>query len=246
MELKIPFQDTNGPWHRKALEKWIRANVYAKGHNMLMRVAGAYGLDPLYAQSVTSCVLIHWILDKIITDATKSGEVKCLGDKFGLVSSSLKRVATEDKRYKIKGIDDPRGDLSEFNRKFVETLAHFIGHGLAETPSDQEGVDIDILERMLGTSIPNYLEPPTIRSPGHGLPSVSFATPPLPSDITSTKGLSSPLKKTRVKRVVDLQDIVNMNAEIDATKEGLGQLNCRMDGHEARLAQLEMEMRRKI
>ena len=136
--------------------------------------------------------------------------------------------------------------MSEFNRKFVETLAHFIGHGLAESPSDQEGVDIDILERMLGTSVPNYLEPPTIRSPGHGLPSVSFATPHLPSDVTSTKGLSSPLKKTRVKRVVDLQDIVNMNAEIDATKEGLGQLNCRMDGHEARLAQLEMEMRRKI
>lgn len=235
MQLSIPIRDGNDIWHRRNLEKWIRTNVLSKGHGVLMRLAGAYGLDPLYVQSVSSSVLIHWTLDKIIQDSAKSSEIKCAGEKMGLVSNSLKRTNQEEiKKFKIKGIDDPRADLSEFNNEFTNKLAHFIGHGWAEMPTDQEGVDIDLLERLLGISVPAYKDPVAI-------------PPPIPSEvILPGLKIKDPMKRGKIKRVVDLQDIENLKAEITNSNDNISRLNGRLDGHESRLVQLELEMRRRL
>lgn len=239
MQLSIPIRDGNEIWHRRELEKWLRTNVLSKGHGILMRLAGAYGLDPLYVQSVSSSVLIHWILDKVIQDSPKSNEIKCVGEKMGLVSNSLKRTNQEEiKKFKIKGIDDPRADLSEFNNQFTDKLAHFIGHGWAEMPTDQEGVDIDLLERLLGISTPAYLD----------IPSPNIILPPsIPSEIPLPGPQKrDPMKKGKIKRVVDLQDIENLKADIQNSNDNISRLNGRLDGHENRLVQLELEMRRRL
>lgn len=243
MQLSIPTKDGTDVWHRRSLEKWIRTNVFSKGHGVLMRLAGAFGLDPLYAQSVSSCVLIHWTLDKIIQDSSKAGEIKCTGEKMGLVSQSLKRTSQDEiKKFKIKGIDDPRGDLAQFNKDFAEKLAHFIGHSWAEMPTDEEGVDVDVIERLLGTSTPNYLDPPSISAPG--LPSIPLPIMS-PSEVPLPGAQKNPMKRNRVKRVVDLQDIENLKADIQNSNDNISRLNGRLDGHENRLAQLELEMRRR-
>lgn len=245
MQLSIPIRDGNNIWHRRTLEKWIRTNVLSKGHGILMRLAGAYGLDPLYIQSVSSCVLIHWILDKVIQDSPKSSEIKCAGEKMGLVSNSLKRTNQEEiKKFKIKGVDDPRADLSQFNNEFTDKLAHFIGHGWAEMPTDQEGVDIDLLERLLGVSVPAYQDVPSISS--GNLPTI-ILPPSIPSEVPLPGPQKrDPMKKGRIKRVVDLQDIENLKADITNSNENISRLNGRLDGHENRLVQLELEIRRRL
>lgn len=237
-QLKIPVRDGQNVWHRKTLEKWLRINVLSKGHGILMRLTGAFGLDPAYIQAASSCVLLHWLLDKILQDSTKSGEIKCEGEKLGLVSISLKRTNQDEiRKFKIKGIDDPRGDLSQFTLDFTEKLAHFIGHGWAEMPTDQEGVDVDLLERLLGTSTPAYLDPPkTING--------SLIPPSIPSGVSIGPQKKDPMKKGRVKRVVELQDLENVKADVQNANENVARINQRVDGHEGRLVELELQMRR--
>ncbi len=243
MQLNIPIKDGDNIWHRKSLERWIRINVLSKGHGVLMRLVGAYGLDPLYVQSISSSVLIHWLLDKIIQESSKAGEIKCSGEKMGLVSNSLKRENQDGvKKYKVKGIDDPRGDMAKFVNEFTDKLAHFIGHGWAEMPTDQEGVDIDLLDRLLGVSTPQYLDPPSIKA--NGLPTL-LLPPPMPMEVPlAGPKQADPTKRSRIKRVVELQDLENLKADIKNMDSNVSVLNQRFDGHEGRLANLELQIRK--
>lgn len=229
MQIIVPLRNGEDPWTRIQLEKWIRDNVLSKGHAVLIRVACSFNLDPLYAQNICSNLIIHWLLDRIIGDSSNKAEnIKCIGEKMGLVSHALKSE-TGIKKYKVKGLDNPRGDLEEYMKEYHEKLAHFIAHGWAIRPEDSEGIDLDYLDRLLGTSTPQYLPiaPPVIAS-----------TVPLPG------GIIDPSKSRKTKRVVDPQDIENIKADIENTNRNIGIINSRVDGHESRLALVEAQLSR--
>lgn len=227
--LSIPIRNNDSEWSRLELEKWLRTNVFIKGHAVLIKVACVYGLDPIYAQNVCSNVLIHWLLDKIIVDSPKSAEaIKCGGERMGLVGMLSKKDAVP-RTWKIKGIDDPRGNLEEFMKDYHEKLAHFLAHNWAVRPDEVEGVDLDVLDRLMGTSTPSWTAP---------LPAVPSDVPKL-----SVVKIADPSTTRKVKRVVDIQDIQNLQAEIDKGKEESMKINARMDGHENRIAMLELKVR---
>ncbi len=215
------------------MEKWFRENV--KSHSIFIRVAARFQLDPSYAQNLCTNVLLHWVLDKIIMDSStahKAENIKCIGEKMGLVYHLKASSMGDDvKRYKVRGLDDPRGDLAEFMKSYHEKLAHFINHKWAEIPQEGEGIDIDLLERLLGTSKPQYMSP---------------IPPTVPKEIPVVAGAGfqkDPSKGTKTKRVVD-QEIANLRGEMESMSAKVGITNQRLDGHEGRISMLEMEVRK--
>jgi hypothetical protein len=232
--ITIPIKNYDGSeWGRLDLEKWLRANVITKGHAVLIKMACVYGLDPIYAQNVCTSLLLHWLLDKIITDSKSADSIKCKGEKMGLPSSINSKKAEGGIRvWKIKGMDDPRGDLEQYMKDFHEKLAHFVGHGWAVRPEEGEGIDLDLLDRLMGTSTPQWN---------------SIPLPVIPSNIPTVSVVSykDPSIAKKVKRVVDVQDIENIQAEITKTREEVARNTGRLDGHENRIAMLEMVIRAK-
>lgn len=230
--ITIPVKNYDGgEWGRLDLEKWIRANILPKGHAVLIKVACVYHLDPIYAQNLCTNLLLHWILDKIITDSKNADSIKCKGERMGLPSAiNGKKAEGSIRIWRVKGMDNPRGDLSEYMKEFHEKLAHFIGHGWAIRPEEGEGIDLDLLDRLMGTSTPQWNAVP--------LPVIPSTIPTV--SVTSYKDPSSSKK---VKRVVDVQDIENLQSEIDKTREEVARTVGRLDGHENRLAMLEMRIR---
>lgn len=230
--ITIPIKNFDGSdWSRLDLEKWIRTNILIKGHAVLIKIACIYGLDPIYAQNICTNVLLHWLLDKIIIDSKNIDSIKCKGEKMGLPSSINNKKAEGGIRvWKIKGMDNPRGDLEEYMKEFHEKLAHFVGHGWSIRPEDGEGIDLEVLDKLMGTSIPQWNTIPLPVVPSN-IPTVS---------LTSYK---DPSTTKKVKRIVDVQDIENLQSEITKTREDVSRNSARLDGHENRIAMLEMKLR---
>lgn len=223
---RIEIPKTNGgePWSRRSMEEWFRVNVIPKGNSNLIKIAQSFLLDGDYAYNVPMIVLIHYILDRLIKDNKGPESIKVEGELMD-VSSTAKSgaIGVEIKKYKIKGLSSPREELTDFMRAFTEKLAYFIKHEWACLPKEGEGIDLDVLNNIIGNrGTPNYLPLPMSPPPIHVI-----------------KGARDPSKGSRVRRVVEVQDIENVEADIRVSNERISKLEMSQEQHERRLLYLE-------
>ena len=218
MQIEVPNSNDGNEWTRVGFERWLRKNVVSKGNAFLVKFSIHFLLHPDYAYVLPNIVLIHYILDRVIKDG--SG-IAINGELFGLLGSKIKRANDDIRCYKIKGIESPQVDISEFMDGFTKKLAHFITHGWAETPSEAEGIDLDKLHEVLGNrGTPNYIPLPL---------------PPPPIHDIKTGG-RDPSKKIKTKRVVETE-LDNLNADIKEVKE-------RQEKHDFILQRLDQRLMR--
>ena len=218
MQIEIPNSNNGNEWTRLEFERWLRKNVVSKGNAFLVKFAIHFLLHPDYAYVLPNIVLVHYILDRVIKD---NSDIAINGELFGLLGSKIKRTNDEVKCYKIKGIESPQVDITEFMEGFTKKLAHFIIHNWAETPTEVEGIDLDKLHEILGNrGTPNYIPLPL---------------PPPPIHDIKTGG-RDPSKKTKTKRVVETE-LDNLNADIKEVKE-------RQEKHDFILQRLDQRLMR--
>lgn len=221
IRVEIPKLNGEQPWSRRSMEEWLRVQVLPKGNSNFIRFAcEGFALDADYAYNLPIIVLIHYILDRLIKDSKGPEAIKIEGE---LMDISSAKQGTEIKKYKIKGLSSPREELTLFMQSFTEKLAHFIKHEWASTPKEGEGIDLDVLNNIIGNrGTPQYLPLP-------------MAPPP----IHTIKGARDPSKGSRVRRVVEVQDIENIESDIKVTNERLSKLETAQTQQERRLLYLE-------
>lgn len=223
IRLEIPKTNGENVWSRRSFEEWLRVNVLPKGNTFLIRLSQErFHLKADYAYNVPTIVLLHYILDRAIKDNKGPEDIKIEGELME-VSSAKSSDPNGLREYKIKGLSSPREEIVEFMGAFTEKLAYFIKHEWACSPKEGEGVDLDKLHMLVGNrGTPQYLPIPMSAPPIHVI-----------------KGARDPSKGTRTKRVVDIQDIQNLEADVASINERLAKLEFSQNQHEGRIMYLE-------
>lgn len=221
LSLEIPHTNNGSTWTRKQFETWIRDNVLKKGHSTLIKFSQRFGLVGDYSCVVPSIILIHFILDRIIKENKGHESIQVEGELIGLCSNRLNKGDVP--QYKIKGLDSPREDITEFMNDFTDKLAHFVIHEWACMPNEGEGVDLDRVQDLIGNrGKPNYMPLPTSVMPKHPV----------------TKEIRDPSKGIRVKRVVE-QELDSLNSDVSEVKERLSKHDNELNSLDLRLYKLE-------
>lgn len=221
LNIEIPNTNNGRAWTRKQFEIWIRENILKKGHSTLIKFSQRFGLIGDYSCVVPSLILIHFVLDRIIKENKGHESIQVEGELIGLCSNKLNKGDVP--QYKIKGLDSPREDITEFMNEFTDKIAHFIIHEWACMPNEGEGVDLDRIQDIIGNrGTPNYLPLPSSVMPIHPV----------------IKEIRDPSKGIRVKRVVE-QELDNLNSDMDILKERLSKHDNEIHSLDKRLYVLE-------
>lgn len=155
MQLLIPSKLNGEPYQRYEMEAYLRENMLSKNHMILRQFAlKYYKLNPDFFLSCPINIILHWILDRMIDESSKSDQVKVVGEKFGLAPTRNSDI------YKIKGFD-PRGNNDEFLQEYTKLLAQFISRKLALMPNDNEGIRVEEINRYIEPNSEGFIPPPS-------------------------------------------------------------------------------------
>lgn len=147
-----------GVLDRAELEALVRAELKTVHHKRMMAVK--LGLPWKVAYDMKPITVIHWILDKYISDGQATGQL------MGVSSEA--------------GADDNKDTFDQFTQK----LAMFIENGWAVMPNKGEGIDMNRMQPP--PPAPNGATGPAAPAPTPAMaPGMPPAPPPIPSAVAA-------------------------------------------------------------
>jgi hypothetical protein len=253
VSISIPVKLDGQPYSRKEMEVFLRENMLAKNHMLLRQFALKHlRIHSDYFLSCPINLILHWVLDRLIDESSKSDTIKVAGDKIGLAP------ARNNETYKIKGFD-PGGNNDEFYSNYSKILGQFISRKLALMPGENEGINIDEVKRYIEPEDTGYVPPPV----PPGVTPLPMAGPsmypfiPKPTIPPPVMGPVTPTRKPRGRpttapTVANEKDTTSLSIELLSRSfrgeiEGMGEkyniLDDKIAALEAKIIALEAKLR---